>query len=288
MPELPEVETIVRELNKKIKNKRIKAVKIKIAKMVNLPVAKFNKKIIRKQVKEVSRRGKMIIIKLTGDIYLLIHLKMTGQLIYRQESGRIAAVGGHPIAEGLKDLPNKFTHAIFTFTDGSHLFFNDLRKFGWLKVVDDNQLSVVNKEYGIEPLTKDFTFKNFREVLAKYPRRKIKQLLMDQSKIAGIGNIYADESCFCAKIKPSRLVKSLKEKEIQDLFKCIPQVMRLSINKGGTSADSYVRTDGTPGGFIPYLKVYGRQGEKCKRCQGVIQKIKLNVRGTHYCSRCQE
>lgn len=213
---------------------------------------------------------------------------MTGQLIYCKKSGKIGAVGGHSIVAGLKNLPNKFSRIIFTFFDGSHLFFNDLRKFGWLKIVDGGQLLAINKNYGIEPFTKDFTLKNFKKVLTKYPKRKIKQLLLDQNKIAGVGNIYADESCFCAKIKPTRAVGSLKEKEIKNLFSCISKIMKLSIKRGGTSMNNYVRADGQPGGFRPYLKVYGRGGQKCKICKSIIIKIKLNGRGTHYCPRCQK
>lgn len=287
MPELPEVETIVRELNKKIVQKKIKSVEVKVPKMINLPIGRFVKGLIGNRIKKVSRRAKMIIMELEHGGFLLVHLKMTGQLVYRRKNGEIAAVGGHPIVEGVKNLPNKFSHIIFTFVDGSYLFYNDIRKFGWMKLVDKSHLDRVHGEYGIEPFTKDFTLANFKKVLQKYPQRKIKQLLMDQKIIAGVGNIYADESCFYAKVLPARLAKTLKEKEIKDLFVGISKVMKLSIEKGGTSADTYIRTDGTEGGFMPYLKVYGRGGEKCKVCGTKIEKIKLNGRGTHYCPRCQ-
>jgi formamidopyrimidine-DNA glycosylase len=288
MPELPEVETIVRELGHKLKNKKIKAIEVKIPKMVNLSVARFKRQLIGSSIKKVSRRAKMIIIKLSNELYLLIHLKLTGQLVYRRRSGKIAAVGGHPIIADLQNLPNKFSHIIFTFTDGSHLFYNDIRQFGWMKIADSSSLLAISREYGIESFTSDFTLNNFQKVLNKYPQRKIKQILLDQKLVAGVGNIYADESCFCSKIKPMRLVKTLNSKKIKDLFHCITTVMRAAIAKGGTSADTYVRVDGTEGGFLPYLKVYGRGGEKCKRCKGIIKKTKLNGRGTHYCEQCQK
>lgn len=287
MPELPEVETIVRELNQKLKGRKIKAVVVRLPKMINLSIAKFQAGLIGKIIKSVSRRAKMIILNLSSGEHLLIHLKMTGQLVYRRKSGKIAAVGGHPIMADLKSLPNKFSHIIFTFNDDSHLFYNDIRQFGWWKLVDSRQLQAVSQDHGIEPFTKDYTLKNFKLILKKYPKRKIKQLLLDQKLIAGVGNIYADESCFCARIRPQRLIKTLGEKEVADLFKCIPKIMSAAIAKGGTSADTYVRTDGSQGGFRPYLKVYGRTGEKCKVCSTLITKIRLNGRGTHYCGKCQ-
>jgi len=288
MPELPEVETIVQQLNSKLSGKKITAIEVKVSKMVNLSVAKFKKGLVGKKIKKVGRRAKMIIVSLAGDKYLLIHLKMTGQLIYQQKGGNIAAVGGHPMPGGLKDLPNKFTHIIFAFNDGSDLFYNDVRKFGWMKLADKAGLDTTCATYGIEPFTKNYTLNNFEIVLARYPKRKIKQLVLDQKLIAGVGNIYIDEACFCAKIKPTRIVGSLKPKEIKDLFGCLAKVMKLSIQKGGTSVDTYVQSDGSRGGFALYLKVYGRAGEKCKRCGGKIAKIKLNGRGTHYCPDCQK
>ncbi|MFA6993065.1 MAG: zinc finger domain-containing protein [Patescibacteria group bacterium] len=163
-----------------------------------------------------------------------------------------------------------------------------MRKFGWLKLVSQKQLDAISGQHGIEPLTPAFTFLNFKKVLARYPNRKIKQLLLDQKLIAGVGNIYADESCFAARILPTRQIKTLKEKEVKLLFTAISRILKLSIKKGGTSADDFVRTDGTKGGFLPYLKVYGRGGQPCKVCRTKIEKIKLNGRGTHYCPRCQK
>ncbi len=287
MPELPEVETIVRELNKKISGKKIKDVQIKIPKMTNIPVLDFNKKVKGKKITKISRRAKMIIAKLSDGNYLLTHLKMTGQYVFVPKSGKIFS-GGHPIAAIL--LPNKFTHIIFTFEDGSKLFYNDIRKFGWVKYADKNLFNNETGKYGIEPLESKYTFKNFNGILEKYPNRKIKQILMDQSLIAGVGNIYCDEACFRAKIMPTRIVSSLTKEERKKLFTLIPKILQFAIDKGGTSADTYIRTDGTKGKMYDYLSVYGKKGKKCKikKCQGTVEKIKLNGRGTYYCKNCQK
>ncbi|MBU1164047.1 DNA-formamidopyrimidine glycosylase [Patescibacteria group bacterium] len=288
MPELPEVETIRRELNSKIKNKTIINVEIKVAKMVNLPISEFVRKVRSKKIKHVYRRAKLIVVDLYGHNFLLFHLKMTGQLVYVPKIGKTIS-GGHSI-KNLGHLPNKFSHIIFTFSDGSKLFFNDVRKFGWVRLVDDKLYLLVRNSFGLEPLKNDFTYERFKAQLMHYPNRKIKQVILDQALIAGLGNIYTDESCFCANIKPMRIVKTLKEEEIKKLHRCIPKVLEFAILKKGTSANNYVRTDGTVGGMVPFLKVYGRKGQKCKRqgCKGVIRKIQLNARGTHFCDVCQK
>ncbi len=293
MPELPEVETLRRELNSAIKSKTIKDVWLDWAKMIKpLREAEFRKKIISKKIVDVSRRAKMLILKLSDGNFLLIHLKMTGQLIYQpkklQATSYKLVVGGHPQKGGVEGLPNKFTHIIITFTDGSILYFNDLRKFGWMRLVDKFQVDKLLKEFGVEPLTQEFTLENFKQIINRYPNRKIKQTLMDQSLVSGVGNIYADESCFCAKIKPTRAVKSLKPIETKNLFICIPKILNFAISKKGTSADTYVQLDGKPGGMVPYLKVYNRAGQKCRRCGSIIKKIRQNGRGTHFCLKCQK
>lgn len=288
MPELPEVETIVRELNKKVCRKKIVEVKISAPKLVSPSAVVFRRKLTGSFFTKVSRRAKMLVFSLASGDYLLVHLKMTGQLVYRKKDGRVLAVGGHPIAANLQDLPNKFSHVIFTFNDGSKLFYNDVRKFGWLKILSPGQLAVIHERHGLEPLERSYTLENFKKILARYPNRKIKQVLLDQRLLAGVGNIYADESCFAAGILPERLSSQLTVVETKKLFLVIPKILKLSIKHGGTSADDYVRTDGSRGDFWRYLKVYGRAGQLCKRCNGTIKKIKLNARGTHFCSSCQK
>ncbi|MFA4871884.1 MAG: DNA-formamidopyrimidine glycosylase family protein [Patescibacteria group bacterium] len=342
MPELPEVETLRHELAAAVIGKTIKSAAVDWPKMVKpLAIGEFQEKIKGKKIIDISRRAKMLILKLSGRKFLIIHLKLTGQLIFQPaptpssprpkrgssflgsaecSQGRIhrlslrsllpvaarppraggdkIIVGGHPLRlrqseaspqkGGTSDLPNKFTHGILNFTDGSKLYFNDLRKFGWMRLVDQARIDKISDEFGVEPLTKEFTLKKFLQILKKYPNRKIKQILMDQTQIAGMGNIYTDESCFCAKIMPTRIVKTLKDSEIRGLYQCIKKILKLAISKKGTSADTYVQLNGKPGGFVPYLKVYGRKGEKCKRCSGTVKRIKLNGRGTHFCDQCQK
>ncbi len=289
MPELPEVETLKRDLTKAVSGKKIKSIAISWPKTVKpLSVKSFSIKLKNKKITSIGRRAKMLIFNLSDGNHLLVHLKMTGQLIYTPfaNSSKLI-VGGHPQPGGTDNLPNSFTRVIFYFTDSSRLYFNDMRKFGWIRHARPEDLALHASRYGIEPLTPDFTFEKFKQALKRYPNRKIKQLLLDQSIIAGLGNIYADESCFAAKVRPTRLVKTLTAKEVKDLFQYIPKVLKLSISKKGTSFRDYVQLDGKAGRMVKWLKVYNKIGQKCQRCGGVIKKIKLNGRGTHFCPQCQ-
>ena len=198
-------------------------------------------------------------------------------------------VGGHPQTGGTDNLPNKYTRLIFNFTDGSRLFFNDLRKFGWVRWLDQAALDFLLTGHGLEPLEPEFTLSAFQQIVARYPKRKIKQILLDQKLIAGVGNIYADETCFAARVLPMRIIKTLTARETKDLHHHLIRILKLAISKKGTSSRNYRRSDGTAGNFMSYLKVYGRANLKCKICkQEVIHKIKLNGRGTHYCPNCQK
>ena len=309
VPELPEVETIKRDLNKAIigpastkapdsakastgeparRGKKIIGVSILWAKTVSpLSPTNFRKKIIGTKITAIERRAKMIRIKLSGSLDLLIHLKMTGQLIFKSKTGR-AISGGHPQAGGLDNLPNNFTRLVFDFSDGSKIFFNDMRKFGWVRLLDDATITQLFTNHGPEPLEKDFSVKYFQSLLSRYPKRPIKQILLDQKIIAGIGNIYADESCFIAGILPTRLAGNISVLEIKKLQRAIVAVLKHSISKHGTSSRNYVRGDGSQGGFVPHLKVYGRAGEPCKVCGHPIKKTRLVGRGTHFCNHCQK
>lgn len=290
MPELPEVETLKRELTLVI-GKEIKQVKIFWPKTVApLSTQKFVNQLTNQNILNVERRAKILILSLSSSDKLLIHLKMTGQLIYVPERG-LMVVGGHPQIGGVDNLPNKYTRAEFIFTDLSKLYFNDLRKFGWMKLLTQSEANQILGKSGIEPLSKNFTLKFFQNLLERYPNRKVKQFLLDQTLIAGLGNIYVDEACFSAKILPTRLVKSLTKLEQRNLHANIIKILRLSIQKKGTSAKNYIRLDGQRGGFVPHLNVYGRKGEECKRCQSkniLIKKIKFAGRGTHFCDNCQK
>lgn len=285
MPELPEVETIVQDLNKKLKNKEIKELKVLDAKALNLPVAKFRKWVIGGVVKSVRRRAKMIIIEL-NDKFIIIHLKMTGQLVFQFNHHLIA--GGHPITGMGKQLPNQFTRVIFKFINGSRLYFNDVRRFGWIKLVNNEELNMISGGMGVEPLSGEFTLEKFKEILAHKQKSAIKQAIMDQKHLVGLGNIYADEVLFASRIKPTRRVNSLEQAEIKKLWQAIPKILKYAIKHRGTSFNDYVDAKGEAGNFVRYLKVYSRGGQPCERCSGVIKKMKLGGRGTHWCDKCQK
>lgn len=278
MPELPEVETIKNQLKAKIKSKTIKKIEVKLPKIVkDTSVIFFKKKVIGTKIKNVERRAKLLIIHLNNGYSLIIHLKLSGQLVY------------YPNSEQKKE---KYTHLIYYFSDNSCLCHNDLRQFGYVKLIKTINLEVFFHQLnlGPEPLAKGFTLEKFKELLNKRPNSKIKPLLMDQSFIAGIGNIYAQEACWCAQILPIRLVKSLIEKEIKKLYHCLIKILKEAIkSRGTTAADAhYVDAKGKSGKYINRLKVYQRQNKKCFRCQQKIEKIKLGGRGTSYCLGCQK
>jgi len=283
MPELPEVETIVRDLNRGLKNKKITGIKSLDHKVFQLS-GEEAKSVIGKKIKAVKRRAKMIIIDL-GEFSLIIHLKMTGQLVYKIKTKVI--VGGHPIASQDKKLPNKFSRVIFEFNDRSALYFNDVRRFGWIKLAARDKFIEFNSRLGVEPLSSDFTLEYFNKFLSHY-KTSIKQALLDQKYISGIGNIYADESLFSARLKPFRKIKTLSALETKKLWRAIPKILKYAIKHRGTSFNDYVDAQGEAGNFIKHLKVYGRAGEKCKNCGGAIKKMKLGGRGTHWCDRCQK
>ena len=287
MPELPEVETICSDLRKKIINKKIISVVIKKKNLVRNSAPTFKKKIVGKKITTISRRGKLIILELSSGDFLLIHLKMTGQLIYQQ--GKRITAGGHGLPRPDQGMPNKFSHIIFIFADKSQLFFNDMRQFGYMHVVDRTGLdNVLENNYGIEPMLENFTWENWQKAL--YGRRtSIKALLLNQKVIAGIGNIYADEICHQSGVRPQRLVNKLTINDKKKLWQSTEAVIKKAIVKRGTTFSDYVDADGHSGSFVDYLKVFGRRGSRCKTCRhGIIKKTKLAGRGTHYCPNCQK
>ncbi len=307
MPELPEVETIKQELDELIKGKKISSIKVNLAKEVKSSLVVFKRKLKGARIKRIKRRAKMLLIEITPreqkkSEWLVFHLKMTGQIIYRsqplsprrkaggsspyqgEQKYRLAG-GGHPINQDLANLPNKYSHVILNLDDGSQIFFNDTRQFGWVKLVNEKELKELELNLGPEPLEINWqVFKN----LIKNKKTAIKPLLMDQKVLAGIGNIYAQEACWCAKISPLRRADSLNEKEIEELFSCLKKILRLAIKKKGTTAANYVDAFGRAGSMWPYLKVYGRVGQKCLRCGKKLKQIKQAQRSTVYCVFCQK
>lgn len=287
MPELPEVETISRELHRVMPSSRITGLQVGLPKMVKLPLPRFRRNVIGATVKRVHRRAKLVLIDLSSGHTVIIHLKMAGQLIWRSKTGKLR-VGGHPIPQGTENLPNKYSHVIFVTNRGT-LFFNDQRQFGFVKLHPTEHLEhwLEEQGYGPEPLSDDFTLAVFEDILKRHRVKRVKPTLLDQTVIAGIGNIYADEALFYAKVRPTRRIASLSTTERRDLWRGIRHVMNLSIRKKGTTADAYRTATGQKGGMMPFLRVYGRDGLPCKRCDGTITKITLAGRGTHYCPGCQ-
>jgi formamidopyrimidine-DNA glycosylase len=284
MPELPEVETIRRGLLS-LQKQRIKDVVIHLPKIIRPNDAGL--RLQGQTVRTIDRRGKLLIFSLASGEYLLIHLKMTGQLVYRPKPGKMF-VGGHPIINVL-DVPNKFTHVELHFHNKGVLYFNDVRRFGYLKLTDSAEVDTIKAGYGPEPLDLKLTSQQWLQILEKKSHWSVKKLLLDQGQIAGIGNIYCDEACFYTGIRPMRLVGSLTRPEKIALLKNIRKVLNLSIKYGGTSFNSYVQSQGHQGKFYDLLKVYGRGGQTCKKCKKTsVEKIKFAGRGTHYCPRCQK
>lgn len=291
MPELPEVETISRQLKKKVVGLSIKDVKVTKSRLfVGDP-----RDIIRAKIIEVERRAKQIIIDLEpkrnlrgcGRLHLFIHLKMTGQLIFADKKGQFG--GGHPVPPFNTEMPNKYTYITFDLSDGSKLYYNDLRQFGWIKVLGDKELEKELSKFGPEPLSSDFTLDKLKTNLLLHKRLKIKPTLMDQSVIAGLGNIYTAEVCFRAVIMPDRKIETLSDQDFKNIYKAIKEVLSLAIKYKGTSADAYVTLEGKKGEYYSKLWVYGREGESCpKKCGGKIKKVMLAGRGTYFCPGCQK
>lgn len=271
MPELPEVETIRKGLSTKISGKVIRKVDILLPKISRNEPQKLQSLLVGLKIEKVNRKGKFLILKLKPQGFLLFHLKMSGQLIYLENNQSLA----------------KHTHAIFEFTDGSQLRYIDMRQFGYLKYVKNLKQAKELSSLGPEPIDKALTLTQFKNRLAKRPRSRIKQLLLDQSLISGIGNIYADEILFSAGINPLRRTVSLSAIEIEKIFFSAKKILKEAIKEKGTSISLYVDHLGQTGNYANKLRVYGRKGLPCSKCKTPIQKIKLSGRGTHYCPSCQ-
>ena len=278
MPELPEVETIRTQLQKLMAGKKIAKVEVSLPKMVKLPLAKFRKIVIGAVVKNVKRRAKILIFELSNDWSILTHLKLSGRLIFRKKN------------EKLEPEDAKWNHLIYYFNDGSRLFHNDLRQFGYVKLVKTEEFEDFFKKekLGPEPLNKEFTLNEFLTILERKPKARIKQFLMNQQNIAGIGNIYSDETLFFAGIHPLRKVGDLKSAEIKKIFSGIKKILLEALKLKGSSVDLYLDVSGREGGYVPKLKVYGREGKKCFNCGTIVKRIKIGGRSAHFCPNCQK
>lgn len=299
MPELPEVEIVRRGLERTALGKTVAQVHVRVKKLFADDSGLIGRVLVGAKIVAVERRAKILLLDLSSGWTLAAHLKMTGQFIVvsgGQETGnrKMDFVGGHPEKAYQRPLPHKHTHITIDFADGTKLHFNDLRKFGWLRLfpheaVDgyrtiDEFLGTLS--LGPEPLSGDFTQAYFIALVSgrKVP---IKQLLLEQKGISGIGNIYADEALFYAKIDPRRRASTLTKKELVLLREGIQAVLEKGIQFGGTSKNTYMHVDGTRGEMQKYLNVYKREGQPCKICGTPIKRIKLGQRSAHFCPKCQ-
>lgn len=286
MPELPEVETIRRDLQYAILGKGIRKVELLTGRCVKNDPDEFIRVLKDNRLESIDRRGKLLLFELAfGDKTLAVHLRMTGQLLCEIPGGLL--VGGHP-SSSIESIPNKHTHIAISFADKSKLYFNDVRTFGYLQLITDQEKEKVLKKFGAEPLGKDFSVKYFFGLMNN-SKTNIKTLLLNQSLIAGIGNIYADEICHRAKVRPDRKVPTLTKSEITRIYNACKNILARAVEKRGTTFSDYVDAAGKKGGYYQELKVYHREGERCYRCgDDFIKKIKLGGRGTHYCESCQK
>lgn len=286
MPELPEVETVRKQLQRKIIGKKIESVEVFHDKSVdNNP--HIEDRLKGKIIADIGRVGKLMFFsfKDENDLFILAHLKMTGQFFYVDDNE--VTGGGHSFTSADMDLPMKHTRVGLHFTDHTSLYFNDMRIFGYLKLATAKELETAKERFGPEPIHSEFDVDWFYKKL-KTRKTPIKAVLLDQSFIAGLGNIYVDEALWRAKVRPTRRADKITKKEATDLAVASGDVMNESIAVGGTTFQHFKDTDGEKGNFTQYLKVFGKQGTKCERCGGIIKKIRVAGRGTHYCPKCQK
>lgn len=287
MPELPEVETVRRGLERLIVGKTVAAAVCcdSPKSFPNSPsdAAQF---LIGASVTTVRRRAKVLLIDLTTEYTLVIHLKMTGQLVF---VGNERWGGGHPSDSLVGGLPDRFTRVVLEFTDGAHLYFNDLRKFGWMKLYPTLEVPNINfmQRVGPEPLEDSFTSKEFIPRVRRRNNTSVKAAILDQTVLAGVGNIYADESLWGAKIHPATRVKDVTDAQLAALLEQIKYVMNLSLKHGGSTDKNYVDAEGNKGSYLKFANVFRREGQTCPRCGAEIMKLRVAGRGTHICPICQ-
>lgn len=306
MPELPEVTTTVNGLKRTIIGLTFLDVWTDLTKKNPIKQFKntlkdekfylnFKKEIKNKKVLKVERRAKNILIYLNNNKIILIHLKMTGHLLFGEYFFNKKENKWRPIKEekrGLHDPFSRFVHVVFSFKNGKHLAFSDVRKFGKITLISKNELSqtIHLKNIGPEPLDLDFSYKKFKERILKRPNGKIKTVLMDQSVIAGIGNIYSDETLWLSSIHPESVVRKIPEKFFKEMYLAMRKVLKRGINFKGDSTSDYRNIDGEKGNFQNHHNVYQKKGEKCGKnnCKGVIIRKVVGGRSAHFCSKHQK
>jgi len=282
MPELPEVETISKQLDSVLSGRKI--TKVEVLRPKSFSGEKPD--LVGKMIDGVRRRSKMLVVTFRNwDKLLVVHLKMTGQLIYVSDSHRV--VGGHPTPDWVNELPSKHTRVIIDLDNGARLFFNDLRVFGWVRIFSKENWEKLTSRLPPDVTNKEFTLEYFAKILGK-SGRAVKLVLMDQAKFGGVGNIYANDALYLARIDPRRKAKEVAEGEVGELYSAVKEVIEKGIKYGGASVDKYVDAAGVGGKYQEHFLVYGKAGTKCKRDGVTIKKIKIGARGTYYCPGCQK
>ncbi len=287
MPELPEVETVRLQLRRGVAGKTISSVEVFHGKSVAHD-ATIEDVLAGKTIDNIDRIGKLMIFSFVGedDLFLLAHLKMTGQFFVVE--GISVAGGGHSMtAADVRELPGRHTRVGFYFTDGTKLYFNDMRLFGYVKLANAAMVRTARAGFGPELIDDTFDDTWFVEKLKKR-NTPIKAALLDQSFVSGLGNIYVDEALWRAKVRPTRRASHVSKKEAVAIRHASRDVMQESIHVGGTTFQNFVDAEGHTGNFTQYLKVFGKQGTACVRCGSIIEKIRVAGRGTHYCPGCQK
>ena len=276
MPELPEVETVIKGLRPLIKDKIVTAVEIREENMIAYPkdsISEFKEDLVGSKIEAINRRGKYIIIQLNNNKNMVIHLRMTGKLLVKE----------------VKEFRDKHTHVIFSLNDGQEIRFNNIRKFGRVYLIDKNHPEQAGglADLGPEPLSDNLTLEDFKK-LFENRRALMKSLLLNQHFIAGIGNIYADEILFRAGVKPDRTADTLNEEEKEAIYHNMREILKKGIIYGGTTFSDYVNAFGEKGSFQEELRVHQREGEACYDCGSIIEKIKVSGRSTYFCPQCQK
>jgi formamidopyrimidine-DNA glycosylase len=284
VPELPEVESLVRDLSPSLVGRTIQSVTVYKPKLFNATPGLTLEDLFGRRVERLWRRGKLSVWELSDGLALVVHLKLAGQLVHVDRDGHELAHGGHPVPMWGSPLPHKSSHIVFCLDDGSILYLTDIRQFARVHLMLDKDVAAFLKrqKIGVEPLTRRFTAREFG---VKLRRRSIplKTTIMDQSVVGGIGNIYADESLWRAKLHPRRVASSLSDAEVARLHRAIRAVLDYAVREGAA--------------FVPHGKAisdrefpycHGRAGSPCPRCRTIIQKEWVGGRGTHFCPKCQK
>ena len=297
MPELPEVESLRRSLLPFLVGQKILSVKVNRGKIVSSSgttrkdnpekTAEFETVLLNLTIVGMERRAKNIIIKLSDGSIILVHLKMTGQLVFKPTVGELIA-GGHPIQESDSVLPNKHSYVIWELTKGT-LFYNDVRQFGYVLYYPSFEAVLIDghfKDLGVEPLTEDFTLESFSTI--KNKTGVLKSVLLGQSVVVGLGNIYCDEVCFSAGVRPDRRCDTLTKKEIERLYVEVKRILHLAVENNGSSVANYLLGDGSRGNYANFHLVYGKKGKNCAVCETLLLDTKISARTTIYCKKCQK